>query len=569
MKKILLMSLLVLVLAFTTSAFADSPSPNDLTWSGGATIKLDKVTFAAGEAITGKVVILNNEEALLLNGKIVLHLAQGVYEYPSQFNANDNIVLEKIIDAGWILPRTSKEISFTLPGQFGGDYRVDLYSWAGKSKLLGASNILLGPSSNSFTVSGSAKKNISIAREFTVFNMVAGPVGFPVKAGESLDGFVMIYNPLDVDKAGLKLGVKVCEWASIFCDAQEQFFDVPVAKKGDYTSFWAKMSAPLVPSAYEILMTLYDGEKIESVYKNRVIVSGGTAKIRKFLLKGLDTKNYSVDVALSGSPDHFTNPDFNDFSLTAEVFYNGTSISKEEKNISGIKAGEIMSENLSLGKGVFDKMCLKVTKAGVEYELQCVDVPIQLVQQEYDGVHPKMVEVTWNYDNLSGALTIILKKETINAQINLYSSDSALLGEKADGVGMYSKVILVPRENLTLAVDDFDAKQQKLIEINLAPEKIISSPLGDRTSSNLGGELIGKDPESCSGTICQAGAGCTGAIKDTINGKCCMGQCLLGSGGDANWSALLSPVPLVLWILLIIVVILLIVMVNVKGGKKK
>ncbi len=569
MRKSLIVCVLVFMLAFTAFAFADNMTPQDLTWSGGATLKLDKTTFSAGEEITGTVTILNNEEALLLNGKIVLHLSQGVYEYPSQFNANDNIVIEKIIDAGWVLPRTSKEFNFTLPGQSGGEYRIDLYSWAGKSKLLGASNILLGPSSGTFTVTGGAEKKVSIAREFTSFNMVAGPVGFPINAEASLDGFVMLYNTLDTDKAGLKLGVKVCEWASIFCDTPEQFFDAPIAKKGDYTSFWAKMSAPNLPSAYEILMTLYDGNKIESVYKNRVIVSGGTAKIRKFLLKGLDTKNYSVDIILSGSPDHFTNPDFNDFSLTAEVFHNGISVSKKEENMFGISAGGIMSKNLSLGSALFDKMCLEVIKAGTKYESQCVDVPLQLIQNEYDGVHPKTVEVTWSYDNLSEALTIILKKEKINAQINLYSTDKALLSEKADGFEVYSKAIIVPKENLTLTVDDFDAKQQKLIEINLSPEKVISDPFGNGTASNLGRVTSGKDPESCSGTICPNGATCSGVTKDTINGKCCIGQCLAGGAGEANWNTLLSPVPLVLWVLLIIVVILLIVMTNVRGAKKK
>ncbi|VVB76237.1 Uncharacterised protein [uncultured archaeon] len=571
MKNILVACALVFLLAFAATAFADNATPENLTWSGMAVLKLDKTTFAAGEAITGKVILTNNEEALLLNGKIVLHIAQGTYEYPSQFNANDNIVLEKIIDSGWILPRTSKEINFSLPAPAGGDYRIDLYSWAGKSKLLGASNILMGPSSESFKVAGDAKKRVSIAREFTSFNLVAGPVGFPIKSEAELSGFVMLYNPMDTDKQGLKLGVKVCEWASIFCDSPEQFFEVPVVKKGDYTSFWAKMNAPKIPSAYEILMTLYDGEKIESVYKNRVIVSGGTAKIRKFLLKGLDTKSYSVDVTLSGSPDHFTNPDFNNFSLTAEVFNNGASILRSEENISGIAAGEIMSKSLSLGTNLFDKMCLKIIKDGTEYESQCVDVPILQIQNEYDSAHPKMIDVSWNYDNLTGALTITLKKEKINAQINLYSSDSALLGERAEGIGVYSRAIVVPKENLTLAVDDFDAKQQKLIEINLAPEKIISSPLGNGTSNNLGGVTAGSDPLSCNGNgiICSIESQCSGAVKDTIEGKCCIGQCLSSNAGEANWSDLLSPVPLAVWILIIVAIILVIVVVNVKGAKRK
>jgi|GEM_PF-1051383 len=569
MRKVLTACILAFLLVFTVAAFADAPKPEDMSWSGMMSIKLDKNTFLEGEAITGKVALLNNQESLLLNGKIVLQISKGKYEYPSQFNANDNIVYEKIIEAGWIQPRTSKEISFSLLGQSGGEYWVDAYAWAGKSKFLGASNILMDPISENFIVNGTEEKRVSISRELTSFNLVAGPVGFPVKAGEELSGFVMLYNPLNVDKSGLKLGVKICEWASIYCDSLEQTFDVPLVKKEDYTSLWAKMSAPTIPSAYEILIILYDGNKIESIYKNRVIVSGGTAKIRKFLLNGLDTKNYSANILLSGSPDHFTKPDFNNFLLTAEIFYKGKSVAKKEENIIGISAGEIMSKGVFLGSEIFDKMCLKIIKDGTEYESQCVDVPILIIQQEYDATHPKLIDVEWTYDNLSGALTIVLKKQSINAQINLFSSDTTLLNEKAIGFGLYSKAIIVPKENLTLAVDDFDAKQQKLVEINLAPQKIISTPLENGAASNLGQVTSGKDPEVCTGTICPQNTICSGAINDTLQGKCCMGQCLTGGVGEANWSTLLSPVPLALWILLIIVIILIVAVTNVKGGKKK
>lgn len=513
-------AVVLLVLIVCGTGLAQTLAPQDISWNGTMTLVLDKKEFLPGEEISGKVVLYNNEEAALLGNSVVLHLSQGPYEYPSQETDNGNVVLEEKIDAGWLEPKSSKEITFNLPAQEAGEYRLDAYSWAGKSKLVGASNILYNPISEQLTVTGEHKEKPFISRALTNFNGQNGPVGFPIGAGNTMIGRIVIVNNSSTEQNGLALGLKICEWSVQFCDTNnEQMLLVNAIPAGKTQEVMAQLTAPQDPSAYEITMTLYQNSKSISVYKNRVIVAGATAKTRKLLLGGFNTESYNLTAVIAGSPDHFNYPVLEKFNAKLEIYLQGGLIEKEEQQFGQLATGDIKSATFTIREKEFDRICFETNTLEAQEEKtldrQCYDAPVKEIQSAYYTIHPKSINVSWKYYAQTKTLTIKLQKELLVGRIQLYNADTQLFSENFEAAGEYTKEYSVEKDNYLLLVDDYEAKEQQAIQIVLKPQG--SSLIEDTATQTL---------QKCGGMVCKEGLVCTTQTINTLDGACCNTQCV-------------------------------------------
>lgn len=548
MKKTII--LVLLVLAFFPIVNAQDYDFTSLSWNGTIDFVLEKDLLNETEQIIGTATIYNTEEYPLLGAKLALQIAQGTYNYPSQFNNEDNIIFEKIIDInGWVLPKSKRTISFQLPAQKTGKYRIDLYSSVIKSKFIGANWIFLSPISKEFTVEGNPKeKNLKIFRAITSFNDVVGPVGFPANAGEEIKGKIFVINPSDKQKTNLSIGIRICEWGSIFCEnSPEKKFNLNTIAANEIGSVDVSINAPEIPSAYEIEIIVYNKEDIESIYKNRVIVSGGTAKVRKVTFNGLKDKNYSFDVLISGSPDHFSKPNFENFSLNMKLSKNDLLVEEKSIEIEKIIFDEIQNHNFSLSENEIDKACFLIEKSGTKFDEVCFVIPLEDLQANYDELNPKMVKITWTYEKSLKNLNIILTKETpMNSRVRISLDENTIYLEDIKGVNLFEKNFTQNPENLTLIVDDFDAKMQEVIRLNLRVDEELrySEILNEQTN----------DAQSiCNGIFCEEDTVCDSQTILVNDKACCLTQCIPQKEGDAKNN--LFGIPLILWIALIVLVL--------------
>lgn len=542
-KFILVLGLLLLI----SFAFSAELTPTDLTWNGAVSIKLDKDTFSDGENVTGQITIANKEDYPIIGGVLVLQIAQGTYDYPSQFSQNDNVILEETISDIWVIQNTLKEIPFDLGPISGGDFRMDTYFSVLRSKHTGASWILMAPMSKNFSVEGDEYERMQIFRALTNFNNVIGPVGFPVSPEEELTGNIFIINETGQTKNNVKIGIQICDWSTGFCDTPEEIFDVGTISPNNNQPVSVKVSAPKIPSAYAININLYSNDVLESVYKNRVIVSGGTAKLRKILIDGFDKKNYSLTTIFSGSPDHFNFPSFSNFSLDMKVFLEDKTIQEESVDFDNIETSEIFEQEFDIKSNNFDRVCLEINKKNTKYDEFCFDVPLADVQEAYDLEYPEIVKVNWTYNEEAEELALNLTKSIpINSRVRIVHNQNFIFEELIEDEDSYNTTIFVPKDNVVMIVDDFDAKNQQTISLNFGlsteEEEVVEN--GEIATN---GELTAQ----CDYKICENGLVCSGSAYASAQGVCCMSECIPAVESEGF---LLFGIPIVFWIAIILLI---------------
>ncbi|MDD4250826.1 MAG: hypothetical protein PHX27_01385 [Candidatus ainarchaeum sp.] len=541
MKKIYI-TIILLILFSNCFAY----TANDLTWNGYLTINLDKENFKSGEEITGTIIITNEEYFPLIDNTIIIQTATGKYDYPSQIS-NENILNEKIINGTWNLSRNAKIIPFNLNAPNSpGDYHLSIYSWNQKAMLTGSDSILLNALIKNFSVIGEKINNeIIINRNQTHFGEIKqiGPVGFPVEENKNFPGTIIIENNSNVNSKKLKLELKICDWS---CSINE-----PVLQKeiiiDEINSFSKKelnveLKAPSIPSAYEIKMILTEDTKIKSIYSNRVIVESGTSKIRKIMINGLEDEDFSITTIIAGSPDHFNNPDFFDFELELEVFNEGTKIKSDNKKFDSIQTSEILDANFYIGKKIFDKICLKITKNNKIFDEECFDVPLKELIEAENLRNPKLIEVTWNYNDLGKNLEIILTKSNnkINSRLQLIDFEQSIINELINQEKNFKQSFFVEHGKYTLIVTDFDSKRQQTIDLYLGitQEEILT-----------GTEIIPLENLPCKGIICQQGFVCDSTPTVSKDGACCMTKCVSNEKTVYDFEQM---IPLLFWIAILL-----------------
>jgi len=553
MKRILAILTVLLLL----TSFACAVTQDDLSWNGFLDISLDKTSFGPSENITGTISAVNSEDFSVIGGKIVIQVGQGTYEYPAQF-AEDNTLLEQTITSDlWLLPTSMKATNFSLPPMKSGDYHLDAYAWVLKSKFMGSNAIFYGPKTAYFTVTGTAATtNAEIVRSKTYFtngtDNSIGPVGFPVSAGGQFSGKVYVTNPTTSTKSGLTLLVSVCDWSSAFCDnPKETSFAVGQIAPGAEAEVGVLLVAPTTPSAYDITMKLMNGSNVESLFKNRVIVTGPTAELRKVSLDGLKDRNYSFNVIFSGSPDHFTTPSFENFEIGLDLYKANEKIESHSENIAKIDFGGVDNKIFLLDAKAFDKACVSVTKGGVTYDEECFTVPLKELQEAYDALHPEEMKVDYKYLESTGQLSVTLSKEKtnmLNARVRITKDNSTIFVSEVSQSSPFSKTYSVPQEDLVMIIDDFDAKAQKVVNLNFGeqagktPKATVSATAAD---------------EACTANVCGNGFVCSTTSYASKDGVCCMSECIPAVSSSGGMS--LGDVPFVFWVAVLLVILAVVI----------
>ncbi len=547
---------LMFIFILLISSFSLAFTQDDIIWKGYININLEENNFDTNQTIKGHLIVANEEYYPILSQKIVLHVGDGIFYYPSQF-AEDNVIYEEVIETDWILPRTVKRIDFELPKLKPGNYHLDVYSWISKSKFNGASSIFLSPTSINFNVSGEKIANVEINRLLTNFGpeKVIGPVGFPIAENEEFLGEIYLDNKSNINKNNLKLLITVCDWSVAFCDDEGLVFDVGSINANESKKIDVKLTAPKIPSAYEINMTLFNTEEIFSIYKNRVIVEGGTSKIRKLYLDGLKEKSYSLKSLIAGSPDHFNYPDFENFEVIMKVFNENNLVQEEKQNVIKIAAGEIQQIDNKITPTIFDYVCLSIEKNNIKYDEECFRVELKDLEEAYDSAFPEELKIDWNYDETNSIINIELYKEikkSLNLRLRILEQNNTLINEEIISKTNVNKSYNVKKENLTLIIDDFDAKRQRVIELNFKEDK--------KEAFNVSEGI------SCPGSICSGATVCSTDPVNSKEGACCLSVCVAASVSEGE----VGSEPLIFWIsiMLFILAILILASVIIKGRKK-
>jgi hypothetical protein len=556
MRKIMLLIGLILITSFVLSY-----TPDDVSWNGFINIDFNKDTFAPDEDVTGKIIISNLADVPIVGERIVLQVATGPYSYPSQAS-EENVIHEEIISDIWVLPHSMKSVNFNIGTIPSGNYRLDAYSWIMKTKFIGSNAIYLSPQQENFTISaGNPLTDIEIVRSTTWFGDAEniGPVGFPVDAGEKFSGKVFIENNSGSASNNLQLEISICDWSNAFCETPEiTKINIPKLVTG-INEIDVELTAPELPSAYEINIALKTGDEKVSMYKNRVIVAGGTAKIRKVSIDGLKEKDYSITALIAGSPDHFNNPAFENFKLELETFNGDTSLTTDEKSFSKIEVGEVLGNTFEIGEQSFTKACLKVTKSGKLYDEECFTVPLGEIQVAYDEKFPEVLKVDWSFNKNTGELSLRLFKEInkhINARIRILGQNEILFDESIEQDGEVQKSYSLEKKNYTLVIDDKDAKRQIIVLLELEDSDSTDATNNDSAKT------------TCPGNVCATGNVCSEIPIETDEGTCCMAECIPA----VSLGGLGLLLPLVFWGAIIVFIIAIVILLNALGkfkGRKK
>ncbi len=500
-------------------------------------IELNKQTFSPGETLEALIEIANFEQFPIIEGLLIVEVISGKeIAYPTQFSDEGTIFYEEVIENVNIAGRQKRNIAFTyaLPDDLKeGDYALNVYFKTKITPITGAPSIMMNPKSGSFSVTSSTGEfpQLNILRTKTAFNNTLGPVGTFVEAGEEINGKVFIENVSGERLSTLELFVGLCEWDDTSCGSfeQEKTVSIDSINSGQTKEVEVFLNAPAMPGAYAIRIEARekDGRMI-SLYRNRAIVEGATAKIRKLIIGQLSfgaEDEILLNLLIGPSPDHKNYPDFENFELVVSVEdLDGPTTLTDSKAIPIIRAKipEYLEEQFSFSVPTrLDnfKVCGKIVKESIVYDEHCYTVResefFVVTEPEYSLV------VEWTYNALAKKLDIKfcgkIDGEATGVNGNYYILDRSIneiIEEdsfSSDGC-ITKKASIEPGEYL-LIVNDLINNEQKNFELKLEEE----GPVVElKNCSELGG-VICRENEMCPGSF----------ISASDSRRCCSAECVV------------------------------------------
>lgn len=558
--------LLALILPFAYSA-----SPPDIFIKGALQVQAEKETLLAGETLKLKITVSNLDDYPIADGAVVVEIVKGAgIPYPSQASDEGTVFYEEVLRGITLAAGQKKELAFeyVLPSDLSaGDYSAQLYFRTARAPIAGIAHLFVSPLTIPFSIANKSATAefpaLNIVRTKTEFNGYTGPVGAPTEPDSKIKGKVYVQNLSKTEVSGAKVFVALCEWDDTACDKylSEGTYALQALKAGATTSADVEFQAPTQPSAYAIRIEVRDAQgKLLSLYRNRAIVYGGTAKVRKMQLnKAGFAQGDAVEVnfLLGPSPDHYKNPVFENFALEVEI-----------KGMGGSTAVLSGSENyakISSETGYFEKqfvftapealahfmLCGKVTKGGAEFDKYCYEVnsgDFAVVKE------PEFkLSAEWKYNKTSALLTLKLcrladgKGADMNSHYFLQDSASGEIVKQRffSSRGCYSDVLSVPQAKYLLVLDDYISRRQESFDLDLFKE--VAEPAVETTCAQLGG------------IVCPQGEGCADAFaRASDSERCCAAKCVPKGSvppGPAG-SSLFSFILILIGVVLIVVAFL-------------
>ncbi len=568
------MSLKKTILVFAILAvFLSNAMALELFYKSNMYVNLNKTEFAPGETLEANVDIMNSEKFPIAEAYLVFELVQGEeYYYPSQTSDSDNVFFEENVEGINIAPfdRVSKSFSYNLPEDLApGNYRLDVYAKTKKTHLVGAPHIFGSPKSIIFTVSGGNGRfpEAKFVRTKTRFHQFLGPIGPGIDAGKEIENEVFVQNDSENALKNLTLFVGLCEWDDTSCDSYSSKATMKIASlgPGEEKSVSVQLTAPEMPGAYAIRLELRESDgRLISLYRNRSIVYGGTAKIHQ-----LNVSDYifnegdegSLEMLIGPSPDHYTWPSFDNFIAKVwveDVRDNNKVVFSEEIPIASIASPDLIKESVAFSAeknlDLFN-VCGEISKDGTVHEYICYLVDASLFPAK---VQESEIDVQWDYDFSEGVLNLVFSNtdsEVIEMDAAFllmgFSSNNLVATKSLKGVSPVMEAVEIPPKNFVLILNNFITKKQQRIEINLEGLEIAPSV---KSCAELGGIL------------CSAEQICDNPMKSSDSPVCCLTECKARISTGQNeipWGAVYS---FIFWIIVIMLVLFVFYNIYIRTG---
>jgi hypothetical protein len=425
--------------------------------------------------------------------------------------------------------RATTTFSYAIPDDLKpGDYRMDVYAKTNKTHMVGAPHIFASPNSLNFTVSGrdGSFPEAKFVRTKTRFHQFLGPVGPGINPGEEIENEIFVQNISDRDLSDLTLFVGMCEWDDTSCKSFNSTSTKKISslRAGEETEVSVKLTSPQMPDAYAIRLELKDsGGKLLSLYRNRSIVYGGTAKIHQLNVGNYlfrESDNVELSVLIGPSPDHYTFPAFNDFSVKVwveDIRDNNKVVFSESKAIDSITSTQLKQESFSFASPLtldLFKVCAVIEKQGIEHEHYCYVVDASKFPEKEQLSE---IDVQWNYDFSARELNLSFSNKDpgagkLNAAFLLmdFASNELLASAELKGSSPASETVETEPGNFVLLLNNFSTGRQKRVNINLE------------------GEATGLSLKTCAeldGILCGSGQLCDNRVASSESGLCCLTEC--------------------------------------------
>ena len=540
MKRILIIALLLLLqpIVFSAAEVSYMGFGPFLRYNAFVSAELNKTTFEAGETMEVSLTASSLEGYPLPDVYIIAEITSADIYYPTQADDAGVIFYEKVLPKFSLPSYENKHMSFSykIPEELAnGTYYLNLYMRTPVSLMLtgGVPSLTAAPLLYAFEVSsgGDEFPSANIVRTKSYFvgyesKAWKGPVGAPVEADSTVQGKIFVQNLLSEKLDNLKLVVSVCEWDDSVCSdflSTEEFIVGSLAADEE-KSIDVSVKAPSIPGAYSVRLELADDSKLLSLYRNRLIVMGGTSKIRTLFINDHSIASGDpiiINACIGSSPDHYTNPDFEDFVFEASVKENGGKIISESVNVPILpKEGDdvvcITITKEAPEDLVNYEVCGEITKSGVTHDKYCFAV----VGQEFVVYKPPVsdISVEWDYDVPAKMLEMKFTQleEELPLELKYFIFDDKGVITKEDITADSKKNVSyrIEQGSYKLVVTDLQSRAQKTIELEFAAGTTPADKLP--SCKALGGNVCSKS-QVCLGDFTKA--------EETE--FCCMGTCKL------------------------------------------
>jgi hypothetical protein len=488
-------------LLFAASAFAESDfAVNDSMIQGDLIVSLNKAEFKPGETLTAEITALSREAFPIAEGSIIVELVKGEgFYYPSSLKNSDNAFFEEKISGINLRQGESKtsEFSYLIPESLSsGSYRLDAYFRTERSPIVGITHIFFNPKSAGFTVknpnNNAVFPELEISRTKTVFNdsesIVTvmgpepegiGPIGPPAKPSSVLNGKVFVENISGTEAKNIEVFAGLCEWDDSLCSKflTQKTAVIDSIPANSEKSIEIQLTAPSKPTAYAIRLEARKSGKLISLYRNRSVVIGAGARVRKLVSENVELpagKQAGFKVLISPSADHWLRPEFKDFALkfSVEDANTGVKLFSAEEKIPAInyelnfieKSFSFIPEKELLNY----KICAVIEKAGAEYDNYCTVYN----SKNFSKLLNYKLETKWSRTANNSRLELKFcskpQGQEVKANYILASENMQefIKGEDFEGSSCVSKTIMVNAgKKYSLAVTDYITKTQKTYNI--------------------------------------------------------------------------------------------------------